>query len=145
FEGDERRLVIDLPLEDLPIELDRANDVVEALFVELRDPILEAGRLVWIRAHLAFAREDPEELVPVLRLLVEDVGAVERLEIVRIELEDVGVRLDRLLDGAELAFVDRTDLVEDALLLVGVTDEIGLPLVDLEEVPPAREPEVTLD
>ena len=46
---------------------------------------------------------------------------------------------------AELALVDRADLVVDALLLVGIGDEIGLLLVDREEVLPAREAEVTLD
>ena len=55
------------------------------------------------------------------------------------------VRLDRLRDVAELALVDRADLVVDALLLVGVGDEIGLLLVDGEQVVPAREPEVELD
>ena len=49
------------------------------------------------------------------------------------------------VDVAELALVDRADLVVDELLLVGVGDEIGLLLVDREQVLPAREPEVELD
>ena len=48
-------------------------------------------------------------------------------------------------DVAELALVDRADLVVDALLLVGVGDEIGLLRVDGEQVLPARETEVELD
>ena len=50
-----------------------------------------------------------------------------------------------LRDVAELALVDRADLVVDALLLVGVGDEIGLLRVDREQVLPAREAEVELD
>ena len=145
FEGEERRLVIDLALEDLAIELDGADDVVEALLVELGDPVLEADRLVRVLAHLALAREDAEELLPVLRLLVEDVETRERLEVVRIELEDLRVGVDGLRDVAELALVDRADLVVDALLLVGVGDEIRLLRVDGEEILPAREAEVALD
>ena len=55
------------------------------------------------------------------------------------------VRVDRRRDVAELALVDGADLVVDALLLVGVGDEIDLPRVDAEEVVPARERHVLLD
>ena len=78
-------------------------------------------------------------------MLVEDVETRERLEIVGIELENLLVRVDRLRDVAELALVDRADLVVDALLLFGVGDEVGLLRVDAEEIGPAREPEVELD
>ena len=126
----QRRLVIRLALEDLAVELDRARHVVEVLLVELRDPVLEADRLVRVARHLALARQHREELRPVLRLLVEDVEARERLEVVRIELEDLRVRVDRARHVAELALVDGADLVVDALLLVDVGDEIGLLRVD---------------
>ncbi len=135
FEARQRRLVIGLPLRG---SRDRARlravDVVEVLLVELGDPVLEADRLVGVGGHLALAREDAEELRPVLRLLVEDVEARERLQVVGIELEDLRVRVDRPRDVAELALVDRADLVVDALLLVDVGDEVGLLRVDGEQV-----------
>ena len=89
LEGAQRRLVVGLPLEDVAVELDGARHVVEVLLVELGDPVLEADRLVRVARHLALAREHGEELRPVLRLLVEDVEARERLQVVRIELEDL--------------------------------------------------------
>ncbi len=145
LEGLERRLVIGRLREDVAIELDRARHVLEALLVEIRDAVLEADRLRRIRGHLALAREDREQLLPVLGLLVEDVEARERLEIVRIELEDLRVGVDRLRHVAELALVDRADLVVDALLLFGVGDEVRLLRVDGEQLGPVREAEVALD
>ena len=145
LEGAQGRLVVRLALEDLAIELDRARHVVEVLLVELGDPVLEADRLVRVAGHLALARQHREELRPVLRLLVEDVETRQRLQVVRIELEDLGVRVDRARHVAELALVDRADLVVDALLLLDVGDQIGLLRVDREQVLPARQVEVAAD
>ena len=65
--------MVGLSVQDLAIELDRARHVVEVLFVELRDSILEADRLVRVGGHLALVREHGQELGPVLRLLVKHV------------------------------------------------------------------------
>ena len=117
-------------LEDLAIELHGARHVVEVLLVELGDPVLEADGLVRIARHLALARQHGEQLAPVLGLLVEDVEAREGLHVVGIELEDLRVRVDGARHVAELALVDRADLVVDGLLLLDVGDEVGLLRVD---------------
>ena len=135
----------DLPLEDVAVELHRARHVVEVLLVELRDPVLEARRLVRIARHLALASEHRQQLGPVLCALVEHVEPRERLQIVRIDLEDLRVRVDRARDVAELALVDGADLVVNPLLLVDVGDQIGLACVDGEQLLPARQIEVAPD
>ena len=138
LERPQGRLVVHLPLKDVAVELHRARHVVEVLLVELRDPVLEARRLVRVAGHLALASEHRQELGPVLGALVEHVEPRERLQVVRIELEDLRVRVDRARDVAELPLVDGADLVVDPLLLVDVGDQIGLPRVDGEQVLPAR-------
>jgi hypothetical protein len=145
FERGERGAVRRLARQDLAVELDGARYVVEVLLVELGDPVLVRNRLVGIVAELGLVREDAEQLLPVLRRLVEDVEPAESREVVGIELEDARVGVDGLVDLAELVLEDGADLVEDALLLVDVGDEVGLLRVDVEQVFPAREAEVELD
>ncbi len=132
-------------LQEITVELDGPRRVVEVLLVELGDAVLVADPLGRILRQLGLVLEDAEQLLPVLRRLVEDVEATERLEIVGIDLEHALVGVDRPRHVAELALVDRADLVVDELLLLGVGDEIRLLRVHREEVRPPREPEVELD
>src|SRR5579885_636343 len=69
-------------------------------------------------------RENAEQFLPVLRLLVEHVEARERLEIVGIELQDLLVRVDRFRHVAELALERRGDLIINALLLFRIGREV---------------------
>ncbi len=145
LESRESRVVRGLASEDLAIQLDGARNVVEVLLVELGDAVLVRNRFVRIVAELGFVREHAEKLLPVLRGLVEDVEPAERREVVGVELENARVGVDRLVDLAELVLEHGADLVEDALLLVDVGDEIGFLRVDVEEILPPRQAEVELD
>ena len=118
LEGLERGLVVGHLLEQIAVELDGARGVVEVLLVELGDPVLVADALGRVGGELGLVLEHAEELGPVLRRLVEDVEPAERLQVVGIELEDALVGVDRARDVAELALVDRADLVVDELLLL---------------------------
>ena len=120
LEGGQRRRVIGLNVEDLAIQLDRAIDVVEVLLVQLGDPILVADRFGRVGRQLGLVLQDAEQLLPVAGGLVQDVETAERRQVVRIELEHLLVGVDRAVHVRELALVDGADLVEDALLLVGV-------------------------
>ena len=62
--------------------------VVEVLLVELAIRYWKLIASFGSSRELGLVLEDAEQLLPVLRRLVEDVEARERLEVVGIELED---------------------------------------------------------
>ena len=82
IERGERHAIHRIVFEHERVRRRRALRLADLFLVELGDPILEADRFVRVVAHLALASEDTEELLPVLRLLVEDVETRERLEVI---------------------------------------------------------------
>ena len=86
---------------------------------------------------LRLALQDRQQLFPVLRRLVQRVEPRDRGRVLRIDLDDALVRLDRLVDLAELALVDRADLGVERLLLIGVVEDVGLARVRRQQRLPA--------
>src|SRR5690606_12209189 len=117
----------------------------EAVIPEIGDAVAVRDDLVRILGEIGLALEDRAQLPPVAGGLVERVEAPDRDQDVRIDLEDALVGVDRLVDVAELALVDRADLDVDCLLLVRVEDDVRLLLVEAEERLPLLEHEVQLD
>ena len=113
------------------------------LFVQFGNAILKARGFVRIAGHLALVRQYREQFRPVASLLVKDVQTRESLQIVRIELQNLRICIDRARNVAELALVDCAYLIINSLFLLDVVDEIGLLRIYGQKVVPKREVQVS--
>jgi hypothetical protein len=141
----ERRRVIGDDREDLAIAFDRPHRIAELVIPEIGNAIPVRNDFGRIAGEIRFALEDREKLLPVARRLVERIEAADRRQIIRLDLQDALVGVDRLGDVADLALVHRADFEVEALLLLGVEDDVGLALVDAQQLLPLLEPQIELD
>ncbi len=144
LEGIERRLVIRRRVEDAGVAVDRLAGVVQLVIPELGDAVAVRGDLVRIAREIRLALEDLEQLLPVAGREVQRVEALDRGEVVGVDLKDALVGVRRLRGVVQLALVDRADLEEEALLLVGIPDDVRLLRVDVEQLGPLLELQVQL-
>ena len=132
-------------VQDVPVDVDRADRILELVVVEVGDPVAERDHLRGIGGEIRFALQDAEQVRPRLGRLVEGIEPGERRQVVGIDLQDALVAVDRLGVVLELLLVDRADLGVETLLLLRVVDDLRLLVVDGEERLPLLEAEVELD
>ena len=70
FERVQRGTMIVLQVENVPVEIDRAINVIESLLVELGDPVLITNSLRGVSRQLRLVRKNTKQLLPVLGSLI---------------------------------------------------------------------------
>src|SRR5690606_9778517 len=121
LEGAERAFVLWHLLNDLPVGVDRAVDVAQAMVLHLRQAEAEVGDLVAGARDLRLLGQDPRELLPALGVLVEAVERADGALVLRIELEHETVACDRLVEVLELILVDAREAEADLAEAEGIT------------------------
>ena len=153
LEGAERFFVLTVDAERARVRLERARVVAQALFVEPRDAMqqLDFGEGVVRETDLHL--EHADELLALARrvvdrleyggrgewLLLAVLDALERCQgrqMVRLDIENLAIQLDRAVDVVEVLLVELRDSILVADRLGRVRRELGLVLQNAEQLLP---------
>src|SRR5690606_26953418 len=136
-EGVEGLHVALVDAEHVQVAVDRTVEVRELALVDLALR-LEAADLVGpVRGRLDVPLVGVDELVPVLHVAIQAGEAVEGLEVVRVDVDDLLETLRRLRVLAELLLPHLRETQEQRDALALGRDDLELALEDLEEALPA--------
>ena len=132
----QRRLVPIVDEQDLLERLPRALGLAELLLPRRRHALVQRDALLVGARDVELLLEHVEVVLHVAGLLVQALERLERRDVLRIDRQDLLVRLDGARAVAEPLLVELPDLVLEADDLFGVLDRPRLLRQDLDEVRP---------
>ena len=126
-------------VDDVPVRVDRAVDVLDLVGVDLRDGAVELDLRLALERRRDVALVGVDEVEPLPELAVAALEREVRLLVVRVDLEDLLEALRREVGLEELLLLDRRELHEDVDALALGRHDVELLLEDVDEVGPLLE------